>query len=318
MARLRTPSPSRPAAARRGASLVPSTRACSAGSRKWLVIGGIVYARARTSPHVRQAPRDRADREARARSASGLEAIPAPTRRQRHARATLTVQGPPRPRPRERRASAVDRHQAAALPHRAAGGASSTATPGSCPTTTSSASLRARWVVSTKGAKYPRCGRRSRTSWSRCRRGAQVIYPKDLAPICMLADIGPGVRVFETGVGSARCRSRCCEWGATIVGYELRDDFANRARTNVRGFLGPTRPRARYEVEARQLRGHRRRRTAPSTASCSTCPNRGRWCRTPTCPASRWHPRGLHAVDHAGRQRSARRSRRQSWSAPAP
>ena len=23
-------------------------------------------------------------------------------------------------------------------------------------------------------------------------RGAQVIYPKDLAPICMLADIGPG------------------------------------------------------------------------------------------------------------------------------
>ena len=37
-------------------------------------------------------------------------------------------------------------------------------------------------------------------------RGAQVIYPKDLAPICMLADIGPGVRVFETGVGSGRCR----------------------------------------------------------------------------------------------------------------
>ena len=30
-------------------------------------------------------------------------------------------------------------------------------------------------------------------------RGAQVIYPKDLAPICMLADIGPGVRVFEIG-----------------------------------------------------------------------------------------------------------------------
>ena len=33
-------------------------------------------------------------------------------------------------------------------------------------------------------------------------RGAQVIYPKDLAPICMLADIGPGVRVLESGVGS--------------------------------------------------------------------------------------------------------------------
>ena len=32
-------------------------------------------------------------------------------------------------------------------------------------------------------------------------RGAQVIYPKDLAPILMLADIAPGVKVLESGVG---------------------------------------------------------------------------------------------------------------------
>ena len=33
-------------------------------------------------------------------------------------------------------------------------------------------------------------------------RGAQVIYPKDLGPIVTLGDIGPGMRVFESGIGS--------------------------------------------------------------------------------------------------------------------
>ncbi|MGH9004668.1 MAG: SAM-dependent methyltransferase, partial [Acidimicrobiia bacterium] len=33
-------------------------------------------------------------------------------------------------------------------------------------------------------------------------RGAQVIYPKDIGPILILADIFPGARVLEAGVGS--------------------------------------------------------------------------------------------------------------------
>jgi tRNA (adenine57-N1/adenine58-N1)-methyltransferase catalytic subunit len=69
-------------------------------------------------------------------------------------------------------------------------------------------------------------------------RGAQVIYPKDLGPICMLADIGPGVRVFETGIGSGALSMTMLRYGADIVGYEIRDDFANRARKNVQSFLG--------------------------------------------------------------------------------
>ncbi|MFZ9627749.1 MAG: tRNA (adenine-N1)-methyltransferase [Ilumatobacteraceae bacterium] len=69
-------------------------------------------------------------------------------------------------------------------------------------------------------------------------RGAQVIYPKDLAPICMLADIGPGVRVLESGVGSGALSMTMLRWGAEIVGYEIREDFMNRARANVRAFLG--------------------------------------------------------------------------------
>ncbi|MFT3854708.1 MAG: tRNA (adenine-N1)-methyltransferase [Ilumatobacteraceae bacterium] len=81
-------------------------------------------------------------------------------------------------------------------------------------------------------------------------RGAQVIYPKDLAPICMLADIGPGVRVFESGVGSGALSMTMLRWGAEIVGYELREDFANRARANVRSFLGED-ALARYDVSLR-------------------------------------------------------------------
>lgn len=69
-------------------------------------------------------------------------------------------------------------------------------------------------------------------------RGAQVIYPKDLAPICMLADIGPGVRVLESGVGSGALSMTMLRYGAEIVGYEIRDDFLNRARANVKSFLG--------------------------------------------------------------------------------
>jgi tRNA (adenine57-N1/adenine58-N1)-methyltransferase len=69
-------------------------------------------------------------------------------------------------------------------------------------------------------------------------RGAQVIYPKDLGPICLLADIAPGVRVFESGIGSGALSMTMLRAGAEIVGYELREDFANRATANVRSFLG--------------------------------------------------------------------------------
>ncbi len=81
-------------------------------------------------------------------------------------------------------------------------------------------------------------------------RGAQVIYPKDLGPILMLADIAPGVRVLESGVGSGALSMAMLRSGADIVGYELREDFAERARANVEKFLGPE-VLARYRVELR-------------------------------------------------------------------
>jgi tRNA (adenine57-N1/adenine58-N1)-methyltransferase catalytic subunit len=81
-------------------------------------------------------------------------------------------------------------------------------------------------------------------------RGAQVIYPKDLGPILLLADITPGVRVLESGVGSGALSMTMLRAGASITGYELRDDFANRARSNVASFLGEE-ALARYQVEIR-------------------------------------------------------------------
>ncbi len=81
-------------------------------------------------------------------------------------------------------------------------------------------------------------------------RGAQVIYPKDIGPILMLADITPGVRVLESGVGSGALSMAMLRAGADITGYELREDFANRARSNVEQFLGAT-TLDRYKVELR-------------------------------------------------------------------
>jgi tRNA (adenine57-N1/adenine58-N1)-methyltransferase len=72
-------------------------------------------------------------------------------------------------------------------------------------------------------------------------RGAQVIYPKDLGPIIMLADIFPGARVLESGVGSGAMTMtllRAVGPTGSVLGYELREDFADRARRNVEGYLG--------------------------------------------------------------------------------
>ncbi len=76
-------------------------------------------------------------------------------------------------------------------------------------------------------------------------RGAQVIYPKDLGPILMLADIFPGANVLESGVGSGALTLallRAIGPSGHVTGYEIRDDFARRARSNVEGFLGPDVP----------------------------------------------------------------------------
>jgi len=83
-------------------------------------------------------------------------------------------------------------------------------------------------------------------------RGAQVIYPKDLGPILLLADIFPGAKVLESGIGSGALSMTLLRYGADIVGYELREDFASRAVKNVSSFLGEG-VLDRYRVEVRDV-----------------------------------------------------------------
>ena len=54
-------------------------------------------------------------------------------------------------------------------------------------------------------------------------RGAQVIYPKDLGAILIAADIGPGMRVLEAGVGSGALSMTLLRAGVSLLGYEIRD-----------------------------------------------------------------------------------------------
>jgi tRNA (adenine57-N1/adenine58-N1)-methyltransferase len=67
-------------------------------------------------------------------------------------------------------------------------------------------------------------------------RGAQVIYPKDLAVILFWADIYPGARVLEAGMGSAALTLtllRAVGPDGHVVTFEQREDFARRALANI-------------------------------------------------------------------------------------
>jgi tRNA (adenine57-N1/adenine58-N1)-methyltransferase len=73
-------------------------------------------------------------------------------------------------------------------------------------------------------------------------RGAQVIYPKDLGLILMWADIYPGAKVLEAGIGSGALTMallRSVGEKGTVISYEVREDFAKRAQENIDQFMGP-------------------------------------------------------------------------------
>ncbi|UIJ34004.1 tRNA (adenine-N1)-methyltransferase [Allobranchiibius sp. GilTou73] len=76
-------------------------------------------------------------------------------------------------------------------------------------------------------------------------RGAAVVYPKDAGQIVTMADIFPGARVVEAGVGSgALSMSLLRAVGDTghVHSFERREDFADIARGNARAFFGADHP----------------------------------------------------------------------------
>jgi tRNA (adenine57-N1/adenine58-N1)-methyltransferase len=76
-------------------------------------------------------------------------------------------------------------------------------------------------------------------------RGAAVIYPKDAGQILTMADIFPGARVVEAGVGSGALTAhllRAVGPAGKVWSYERREDFAETARRNVEQLYGPGHP----------------------------------------------------------------------------
>ncbi|WP_448062766.1 tRNA (adenine-N1)-methyltransferase [Cellulomonas hominis] len=76
-------------------------------------------------------------------------------------------------------------------------------------------------------------------------RGAAVVYPKDAGQIVAMADIFPGARVIEAGVGSGALTMsllRAVGDAGELHSIERREDFAAIARGNVEAFFGGPHP----------------------------------------------------------------------------
>ena len=72
-------------------------------------------------------------------------------------------------------------------------------------------------------------------------RGATIIYPKDAAMILGVADIKPGVRVLESGIGSGALTLslvRAVGSEGHVRSIEIRDDFAQISKQNVLNYFG--------------------------------------------------------------------------------
>lgn len=81
-------------------------------------------------------------------------------------------------------------------------------------------------------------------------RGAAIIYPKDAAQIVSLADIQPGHRVMEAGVGSGALSMsilRAVGEQGSLISLERREEFADIARANAEAFFGL--PLAQWSIE---------------------------------------------------------------------
>jgi len=82
-------------------------------------------------------------------------------------------------------------------------------------------------------------------------RGAAVVYPKDAGQIVTMADIFPGARVVEAGVGSGALSIsllRAVGDEGHLHSFERREEFADIARGNVETMFGGPHPAWRISI----------------------------------------------------------------------
>lgn len=85
------------------------------------------------------------------------------------------------------------------------------------------------------------------------KRNAQIIYPKDIGPILLWADIFPGATVIEAGVGWGALSIKLLEAigpGGRLVSYEIREDFAESGKKTISRFLGEC---PNHEIKVRDI-----------------------------------------------------------------
>lgn len=73
-------------------------------------------------------------------------------------------------------------------------------------------------------------------------RGAQVVYPKDVALILVYADIFPGATVVEAGTGSGSLTLalvRAVGESGSVISYETRPDHHEKAERNIEAWYAP-------------------------------------------------------------------------------
>lgn len=97
------------------------------------------------------------------------------------------------------------------------------------------------WVEASAGGELLLLRPRLADYILKMKRGAQVVYPKDLGPILVYADIGPGMTVLEAGTGSGALTlglSRAVGPEGRVISVEIREDHGEHARKAIERWYG--------------------------------------------------------------------------------
>lgn len=97
------------------------------------------------------------------------------------------------------------------------------------------------WVEASGGARLLLLRPRLADYVLKMKRGAQVVYPKDLGPILVYGDIGPGMTVLEAGTGSGALTlglARAVGPTGRVISVERREDHLAHARKTIERWHG--------------------------------------------------------------------------------